>query len=55
MSTSMEEQGMKSEKGLLGYVGGRGGPLLTGNTILRLGHGSSVALPNASLTFRQIH
>lgn len=51
MSTNMKEQGMESGKGLLGYVGGLGAPSLTGNTTLRLGHGSSVVLPNASLTF----
>lgn len=46
---------MESGKGLLGDVGGHGAPLLTGNPILRLGHGSPIVLPDASLTFRQIN
>lgn len=46
---------MESGKGLLGDVGGCGAPLLTGNPILRLGHGSPIVLPDASLTFRQIN
>lgn len=55
VSTSIKEQGMESGKGLLGYVGGCGAPLLTGNPILRLRHGSSIVLPDASLTLRQIN
>lgn len=41
--------------GIVGYVGGCGAPLLTGNPVLRLGHGSSIVLPDASLTLRQIN
>lgn len=55
VSPSIKEQGVESGKDLLGDVGGRGAPLLTGNPILRLGHGSPIVLPDASLTFRQIN
>lgn len=55
VSTSIKEQGVESGKGLLGDVGGRGAPLLTGKPILRLGYGSPIVLPDASLTFQQIN